>query len=139
MTDECEFCGIVEGRHPASGVFEDEVVVAFLDTLPINCGHTLVIPRRHSACLAELSPDEGAQLFISGQRIAAALRASDLPCDGVNLLLNDGSQAGQRVFHTHLHVIPRIAGDSLRRNREGPLTPRDELDSVAKALRQAVP
>jgi diadenosine tetraphosphate (Ap4A) HIT family hydrolase len=120
-------------------VFEDEVVVAFLDTLPINCGHTLVIPRRHSACLAELSPDEGAQLFISGQRIAAALRASDLPCDGVNLLLNDGSQAGQRVFHTHLHVIPRIAGDSLRRNREGPLTPRDELDSVAKALRQAVP
>ena len=117
-------------------MYEDEAVVAFLDVLPINPGHTLIVPRRHGAYLKDLLPEDGAGLFLAGQRIAAALRASDLRCDAVNLLLNDGAEAGQRVFHTHLHVIPRIVGDSLRRNLDAEQPTREELDAVAAKIRK---
>jgi histidine triad (HIT) family protein len=135
VEERCTFCRIVMGREAASIVYEDEVVVAFLDVLPINPGHTLIIPRRHGAYLADLDPQDGGRMFQVGQRIAAALRASSLRCEAVNLLLNDGAEAGQRVFHSHLHVIPRRVGDSLHRNLEGLMPMREELDKVAAEIR----
>ena len=138
MEAGCTFCRILQGREPASIVYEDEAVLAFLDVFPINPGHTLVIPRRHGAFLADLDPADGAHVFQAGQKIAAALRASTLPCQAVNLLLNDGAEAGQRVFHSHLHVIPRILGDSLHRNLDGLMPTREELDEVAAKIRQAL-
>jgi diadenosine tetraphosphate (Ap4A) HIT family hydrolase len=135
MDQRCLFCRIARREEEGSIVYEDEFVVAFLDILPINPGHTLIVPRRHATYLADLDADDGARLFLTGQRIAAAVRASALRCDGVNLLLNDGAEAGQRVFHAHLHVIPRIVGDSLRRNLDGPIPLREELDEVAAKIR----
>ncbi len=133
----CVFCGIGAGSEDASVVYEDETVVAFLDTLPINSGHTLIIPRRHAADLSELEPSDGARVFQTGQRVAAALRASAIHCEGINLVLNDGAEAGQRVFHVHLHVIPRISGDSLRRDLSAQGPQRKALDSVAATVRGA--
>jgi histidine triad (HIT) family protein len=138
MEVSCTFCRIVEGREQGSIVFEDADVVAFLDVLPINRGHTLVVPRRHSVRLADLVPGAGARLFEAGQRIAAALQASRVPCQAVNLLLNDGAEAGQRVFHTHLHVIPRVAGDSLARDLSALMPTREDLDEVAAEVRRWV-
>ena len=134
----CVFCRIIDGTEDVSIVYENETIVAFLDTLPINPGHTLVIPRRHATNLSELDPSDGAEAFQTAQRVAAALSASTLKCAGINLLLNDGADAGQRVFHVHLHVIPRITGDSLRRDltAEGPS--RDVLDNVAKTIRASM-
>jgi diadenosine tetraphosphate (Ap4A) HIT family hydrolase len=129
--DSCTFCRIVSGREPGSIVYEDDAVVAFLDVLPINPGHTLIVPRRHAAYLADLDPNDGACLFRAGQSIAAALRASNVRCEAVNLLLNDGAEAGQRVFHVHLHVIPRVLGDSLRRDLDALMPDRSELDAIA--------
>ena len=139
MEAGCTFCRILQGREPASIVFEDDSVMAFLDVFPINRGHTLVIPRRHGAFLADLDAGDGARMFQAGRTIAAALRASGLPCQAVNLLLNDGAEAGQRVFHTHLHVIPRVLGDSLHRNLDGLMPTREELDEVAARIRRALP
>jgi diadenosine tetraphosphate (Ap4A) HIT family hydrolase len=136
MDERCVFCRIIAGREAASIVYEDDALVAFLDVLPINPGHTLIVPRRHGAFLKDLLPEDGARLFVAGQRIAAALRASSLRCEGLNLLLNDGAEAGQRVFHTHLHVIPRIIGDSLRRNLDGEQPLREDLDAVAAEIRR---
>ena len=79
--------------------------------------------------------------MIVGQWIAAALRASQLQCEGVNLLLADGESAGQEVFHVHLHVIPRHAGDGFG-FRFGPnytnRPPREKLESVAAQIRAAL-
>ena len=108
---DCVFCGILAGRLSASIVFRDDVCCAFLDIQPINPGHVLVVPIAHAACLAELDAEVGAHVFKVGQRVAAALRGSGLRCEGVNLSLADGAVAGQEVFHVHLHVIPRYAGD----------------------------
>ena len=107
----CVFCEILAGRQPASIVHRDGASCAFMDIFPVNPGHVLVIPNAHAAVLAELEPEAGAQLFRVGQQLAAALRRTELRCEGVNLLLADGEAAGQEIFHVHLHVIPRYRGD----------------------------
>ena len=105
------FAKILAGELPASFVYSDALVSAFMDIQPVSPGHTLVVPNLAVATLAELDPETGAQIFRVGQRIAAAIRGTDLACDGVNLYLADGAPAGQTVYHVHLHVLPRHPGD----------------------------
>ncbi len=136
---ECVFCRIIAGELEASIVHEDERTLAFLDIQPLTPGHLLVVPRQHASSLAELDPHDGTELFRIGQRAATALRASELLCEGVNFWLADGAAAGQDVFHAHLHVFPRFAGDGfgLRLPPGYAIRPRDELDPAAQALREA--
>ena len=141
----CIFCEILAGELPVSMFYQDEVCSAFMDIQPVNPGHTLIVPNRHAACLAELDAQTGGHILGVGQRIAAALRAADaaqeggLRCEGVNLFLADGEVAGQEVFHVHLHVIPRFRGDGFG-FRFGPSyglrPPRDELDRLAARIRK---
>jgi diadenosine tetraphosphate (Ap4A) HIT family hydrolase len=122
-------------------VEEAERTVTFMDIQPVVRGHALVVPRAHATYLADLDPEDGAEIFRAGQRAAAALRASSLRCEGVNLFLADGEAAGQDVFHVHLHVIPRYEGDGfgLRLPPGYSIRPRAELDEAAAALRQSWP
>ncbi|MBN1401369.1 MAG: HIT family protein [Anaerolineae bacterium] len=134
----CTFCRIVAGELEASVVYRDEHCWAFMDIQPVNSGHALVIPTAHVTRLADLDPENGAQLFRVSQRIAAALLRGAVRCEGVNLFLADGEVAGQDVSHVHLHVIPRFAGDGfgLRLPQHyGLVPPREELDRVARAIR----
>jgi diadenosine tetraphosphate (Ap4A) HIT family hydrolase len=137
---DCLFCGIVAGDVEASRVYEDDRVVAFVDIRPVTRGHTLVVPRAHAAALAELDPEDGAAVFRGGMRVAAGLRASGLRCEGVNLWLADGEAAGQEVFHVHLHVLPRYAGDGfgLRFPPDYAIRDRAELEAAASQIRSAV-
>jgi len=107
----CIFCDIVRGEAPASIVYSDEVATAFMDIQPVNPGHVLVAPNTHASSLSDLNEHTGARLFIVAMRIAAALRQSGLHCEGINLFLADGEAAFQEIFHVHLHVVPRYAGD----------------------------
>ena len=77
-------------------------------------GHTLVVPKRHAENLDALESHEGAEMFRVGTLIAGALRRCDIAADGVNFLVNDGRAAGQTVFHSHLHVVPRHRGDKAK-------------------------
>ena len=134
----CPFCGIVAGTVPASLVAEEGAVLAFLDIRPVTPGHLLVVPKRHAASLAEVDEPTGAQMFRVAMRLAAVLRSSGLRCEGVNLFLADGEAAFQEVFHAHLHVVPRFAGDGFRIEADGSATPsRSELDGMATRLRGA--
>ena len=132
------FCGIAAGNVEADITLENEHVVGFLDHRPVTPGHMLVVPRRHAAFLADLDPEDGAQLFRVGLRGAAALRASSLRCEGVNFHLADGEVAGQEVFHVHLHVLPRFTGDGfgLRFPPDYRIRERAELDEAAAAVRE---
>lgn len=112
--ETCVFCDIATGAAPATRVFEDETVVAFLDIRPLARGHTLVVPRTHAARLDDLAPADGAAMFHTAQRLSRALTRSDLAPDGTNLVLNDGRAAFQSVGHAHLHVLPRWRGDTVR-------------------------
>lgn len=136
--NDCIFCAIVAGDAPASIVLDEPDVLAFMDIRPFTPGHLLVVPKRHASGLARLDPDDGAKVFAAGQRIATAMRASDLPIDGVNMFLADGVAAGQEVFHVHLHLVPRTSGDGFG-IRAQPRTPnRTVLDGTADTLRSAV-
>lgn len=112
--NDCVFCRIVAGEAPATKVYEDDTLCAFLDIRPIARGHILVIPKRHATELEDLDPDTGAELFRAGHRLALAIRRGGLAADGANLILNDGTAAFQTVPHVHLHVVPRRHGDKLR-------------------------
>ena len=139
--DRCVFCEIVGGRSPSSVVFRDERCVAFMDIQPVNPGHLLVVPIEHAAILSELDEDVGAHVFRVAQRLASALRASGLRCEGINLLLADGEAAGQDVFHVHLHVFPRFNGDGFGL-RFGPnyanKPNRQELEAAAQRVCDAL-
>ncbi|MFR9753474.1 HIT family protein [Nocardia sp. 004] len=112
--NDCVFCRIAAGEAPATKVYEDDTLCAFLDIRPITRGHTLVIPKQHAAELEDLDAELGARIFRTGHRLALAIRRSSLATDGANLVLNDGTAAFQTVPHVHLHVVPRKHGDILR-------------------------
>ncbi|QIS01461.1 HIT domain-containing protein [Nocardia brasiliensis] len=132
------FGDIVAGRAPASRVFEDDDVLAFMDIRPMTPGHVLVVPKVAARSLAELDPVVGGKLFQVGQRVAAALRASEVGCDGVNFFLADGVTAGQEVFHVHLHVIPRTLEDGFGLRGRPTSPPRADLDYLAGSIRGAL-
>ena len=137
----CIFCDIIRGQAPASVVYADEQVIAFMDIQPVLAGHLLVIPRAHAASLAELDPETGAHLFRVGMKLAAAMRRSALRCEGINFFLADGAAAGQDVFHVHLHILPRFQGDGFGfRFPPGYLDrpSRDTLDALAVQVREAL-
>ena len=135
--ESCVFCAIVAERSESSRVYEDEHVIAFMDVRPVTTGHLLVVPRAHAESLETLDEDSGARLFRVAHRLARTLRRSGLPCDGVNIFVADGTVAGQEVFHVHLHVVPRTAGDgfAVRARRGTPARP--ELDAAAGQIRAA--
>lgn len=134
----CVFCAIVAGTAPASVVHDDASVLAFLDIRPVTPGHLLVIPKRHARHLADLDEAAGERMYRVAARLAGALCASGLRCEGVNLFLADGEAAGQEVFHVHLHVFPRCAGDGFRIEGDWSIMPpRSELDATAAQLRDA--
>ncbi len=110
---DCLFCKIVAGVIPATIVAEDERTIAFMDINPATRGHALVIPRAHAGDVHEIETEDLEAVVATAKRIAA-LQLQRLGADGVNLLNSNGSAAWQTVFHFHMHVIPRYAGDPLR-------------------------
>lgn len=102
----CVFCKIVAGSLPAYKVYEDDHALAFLDIAPFEDGHVLVISKQHANYLTDLPSAVLAPLIRAVQKVAAKL-LENLPCDGFNLLQNNGACATQIVPHVHFHVIPR--------------------------------
>ncbi|MEM6327521.1 MAG: HIT family protein [Bacteroidota bacterium] len=138
---ETIFAQILRGDAPATFVYRDDLVSAFMDIQPVNPGHVLVVPNEPAAYLADLPVETGAHLFRVAQRVAEALRASRLRCEGVNLFLADGEAAMQEVFHVHLHVFPRYTGDGfgLRfADRYFQLPGRDALEEAGATIRAAL-
>ncbi|BCB02934.1 HIT family protein [Bacillus sp. KH172YL63] len=103
---DCIFCKIIDGDIPAMKVYEDEHVLAFLDISQVTKGHTLLIPKVHKENVYELTPDISSHLFSVAPKIANSIKAEFNPV-GMNLLSNAGEEAGQSVFHFHMHFIPR--------------------------------
>lgn len=108
---ECIFCSIIRGKKPATKVYEDNDIAVIMDMKPITQGHMLVLPKVHRELLTEMEDESITAMFTTAKRLGNALRKSKLRCRGINYLLADGAEAGQDVFHVHLHIIPRYRGD----------------------------
>ncbi|MFC3899644.1 HIT family protein [Aliicoccus persicus] len=97
---------IIDREIPASIVYEDDDVIAFLDAFPISKGHTLVVPKKPIENIFELDAETGQKLMTKIQSVATAVNAAFEP-KGMNILQNNGAFASQSVFHIHFHIIPR--------------------------------
>jgi len=111
--EECIFCKIAAGEIPCAKVYENESVVAFLDIMPAAPGHTLVVPKAHSANITDIDPVDLHEVIASAQEIAPKIMKA-MEADGFNIGMNNFPAAGQAVMHTHLHIIPRKKGDGLK-------------------------
>lgn len=137
----CIFCDIISRQAEASIVYEDDLVIAFHDAFPLNPGHTLIVPKVHVKDISELAQPELLRLTSVAQEIAKVmLGGKDIECTGVNLLMANGSDAGQEVMHAHLHILPRKADDGIRFS--GPKPPkkmsRKRMNWYAKQLYDAL-
>jgi len=103
--ENCIFCKIAEGKTPAKIVYQDEQAVAFEDIHPQAPVHLLVIPRQHLASLNEATPQDEA--LLGHLHLIAARLASErgIATKGYRIVINNGSWAGQTVFHLHVHVM----------------------------------
>ena len=112
MKNDCIFCAIAAGEIPCFKIYEDDETLAYLDINPFSEGHALVIPKRHAADISEIGEDALAALMLRVKKVAMHLKEA-LPCDGFNILQNNGAAAGQTVRHIHFHIVPRHNGDAL--------------------------
>ena len=133
--DSCIFCKIVRKQVPASIIYEDESVLAFLDIRPLNMGHTLVIPKAHYVDIFETPETELSCVYKVSKRISIAVKKTTR-ADGISIIQQNGKAAGQDIFHFHVHVVPRFEGQKLPGFNELKEVERAKLDEVAKRIRQ---
>lgn len=108
--DDCIFCKLANGIIPTNSIYEDDDFMVILDAAPATKGHALILPKEHADNLYEL-PDETAEKVLVLAKKLAKNMTQKLGCDGLNLVQNNGTVAGQTVFHFHLHMIPRYKDD----------------------------
>ena len=104
MTD-CIFCKIVAGRAPVQIIYQDELVSAFHDHLPVAPVHVLVVPNKHIASVNDLTAEDEpliGHLFTVAHQLACQ---EGIDQSGYRLVINTGWHGGQRVFHLHLHLL----------------------------------
>jgi histidine triad (HIT) family protein len=128
------FAKILRGEAPATKVYEDDHVLAFMDVFPQGRGHTLVISKESKARnLLEIEAEPLQQLILGVQKITRAVRLALQP-DGIMVGQFNGAAAGQSVFHLHFHIIPRWTGAPLTPHGQGGMANPAELATLAKEI-----
>ena len=129
----CIFCKIIAGEIPCARVYEDADVLAFLDISPIVKGHTLVLPKAHHPTLLDLPVSLGEPLMRALRLVAKGVQEAT-NATGFNCIQNNFRSAGQMVFHSHWHIIPRFDGDGLADWPGGHYTDNDEMQRLALSI-----
>jgi histidine triad (HIT) family protein len=125
----------VRKQAPASVVYEDDAVIAFLDIRPLNMGHTLVIPKAHYVDIFDAPEEQISQVHKVSKRIAIAVKKAT-GAEGVSIIQQNGKAAGQDIFHLHVHVVPRFEGQKLAAFNELKVVERAKLDGVAEEIKR---
>ena len=133
--ENCIFCKIVRKQAPASIIYEDETVMAFLDIRPLNIGHTLIIPKKHYVDIFDISENLLSQVHkVAKQASIAVKKAAN--ADGISIIQQNGKAAGQDIFHLHVHVVPRFEGQKLPHFSDLKEVERAKLEEMAKKIKQ---
>ncbi|MBQ8804124.1 MAG: HIT family protein [Tyzzerella sp.] len=110
--DKCIFCKIAAGEIPSATLYEDKDFRVIMDVSPASKGHALILPKEHYANLYELDDELAAKVLVLAKKMITKLK-DIVGCDGYNVLQNNGTAAGQTVFHFHMHLIPRYENDNV--------------------------
>ena len=135
--EDCIFCKIANGEIPSITIFENNEFRVFFDINPASMGHCLIVPKQHYNDIFDMDAETGGKLFSLATAIARALK-KELNCEGLNVVQNNGSIAGQTVFHFHLHLIPRYSGDTVNIGWQPGEADTEMLGQLAKKIRKDI-
>lgn len=131
--NNCIFCKISNGEIPSATLYEDEEFRVILDVGPASKGHALILPKSHYKDICEMPSELAAKAMVLAKQMCEKMM-KNLGCEGINIVQNNGSCAGQTVFHFHMHLIPRNEGDSVGVSwKPGTLTDEDR-DEILKKM-----
>ena len=130
VDENCIFCKILAGEIPCARVYEDADIFAFLDINPIAKGHTLVVPKGHYPTLLDMPTSEG-EALLRALRVVGEAVLKGTGATGFNCIQNNFTSAGQEVFHTHWHIIPRFEKDGIPHWPGGKYADNAELERFA--------
>jgi bis(5'-nucleosidyl)-tetraphosphatase/histidine triad (HIT) family protein len=133
--ESCIFCQKVIKLGEASIIYENEVVISFMDIAPVEPGHVLVIPKKHYENILDIDYEE----YLEVHRVTKFLSpyiVRAVGADGINVGQNNGKSANQRVFHYHVHIIPRFMDRELKWGRTN--AEKEELEQVADLVRAEI-
>lgn len=131
----CIFCKIANGEIPSRTIYEDEKFRVILDLGPATRGHALILPKDHYANLFEMPEELAADAMKLAKKVAARQKTI-LHADGLNLVQNNGTAAGQTVEHFHIHLIPRYENDGQTIGWKPQEPAPEELDDICKKLNE---
>lgn len=134
---DCIFCKLVAGQIPSTRVYEDEHTLAFMDLGHVNPGHVLVAVKKHASNVFELDTSQAEAIGRAVVKISKALKKAFEP-EGLSVYQANGKAAGQTVFHYHVHVLPRHAGDGMELTWPVKNPPREKLEEYAAKIRGAL-
>jgi len=138
VNKDCVFCRIVDGVIPAVKIYETQDILAFFDTLPAAKGHCLVIPKGHYESIDFVPDNIISSIFILAKKIVR-LQKKIFNINDVNLLQNNGREAGQTVFHMHLHIIPRFKNDNVNLSwKENAYENDNEILTIANKMKEGL-
>lgn len=135
--NNCIFCKIAAGEIPSKTIYEDDRFRVIMDLGAASEGHALILPKDHYANLMELDEETASSVLPLAGKISRAMMKS-LDCDGLNLVQNNGEEAGQTVMHFHLHMIPRYKGGNEVIEWKPGSTSAEELEETAAKIREAL-
>ena len=131
--DDCIFCKIANGEIPSTTIYEDDDFRVFFDIAPASKGHCLIVPKEHFDNVFEMDDETAGKLFVLATKVARSLK-KELNLEGLNIVQNNGTIAGQTVFHFHMHMIPRYTGDTVNVGWKPGEADMDELSKLAKKV-----
>jgi histidine triad (HIT) family protein len=105
MKKDCLFCEIIQGKKPAKIIYEDDLVIAFDDISPKAPIHKLIVPRKHIATINDLTPEDNELIGHMTQVAKKLAKENKIDESGYRILMNCNSDAGQVVFHIHMHLL----------------------------------
>lgn len=109
---DCIFCKIINKETPSKIIYENDLVIAILDAFPSSLGHTLIIPKKHFVNIYDVEEEYLVEIIKVAKKLSLAYKEV-WGIDNLQLIHNAGQDAQQKVFHFHLHLIPRKAGDGI--------------------------
>jgi len=134
--NDCIFCKILNKEIPARMIYENDKIFAFLDNSPVNAGHALVVPKEHYEDLLSTPDEVLADIMSRTRKIAPAIMKA-VNADGFNTSFNTKPAAGQVIFHTHMHIIPRFKEDGLKHWPSKDI-PAEEMEKIKEAVISAL-
>ncbi len=134
MTEKSIFSKIIDKEIPSQIIYEDDIAIVIADINPVNAGHVLVISKEQFTDITETPNPVLADLMVIAKEIGAKMITLE-GVKGFNIIINTKPEAGQVVFHTHIHVIPRYEGDSFE-HWHGNQDAKDKQFDVCHKLRE---